>query len=201
LNDRTPYTYLIGWSKHNKFYYGLRHGVGCHPNELWKTYYTSSKYVKEFRELNGEPDIIQIRKIFISKEKACLWEHRVLKKMKAKDRKDFLNQTDNIAISSEASKRGVETMKRMEFHPNKGQKRPHLSKYNNEKTGELNHMWKVGEKHPHFGKRGKDAPNFGKPQSDYQKQKAAEKIECEYCGKVANIGNIIRWHNNNCKNK
>lgn len=199
MEDRIPYTYLIGWSKHGKFYYGLRHGIGCNPTELWETYFTSSKYVKEFEKLHGKPDIIEIRKTFDSKEKACLWEHKVLKRIKAKDRKDFLNQTDNIAISSEASKKGVETQKNMPVHPNKGRKNYKLSELNKKKIGDKNPMWKIGEKHPHFGKRGIDAPNFGNKQSEYQKQKAAEKITCFNCGKVANIGNIIRWHNDNCK--
>ena len=47
------YTYLIGWTKYNIQYYGVRYAKGCHPDDLWKTYFTSSKYVKEFREKNG----------------------------------------------------------------------------------------------------------------------------------------------------
>lgn len=31
------YTYLIGWSSHNKFYYGVRYAKGSNPNELWKS--------------------------------------------------------------------------------------------------------------------------------------------------------------------
>ena len=59
-----PYTYLIGWSKLNKYYYGVRYAKNCHPSDLWTKYFTSSKYVKQFREENGEPDIIEIRKTF-----------------------------------------------------------------------------------------------------------------------------------------
>jgi hypothetical protein len=44
--DRTPYTYLIGWSHLNKWYYGRRTAKGCHPSELWVKYFTSSKSVK-----------------------------------------------------------------------------------------------------------------------------------------------------------
>ena len=39
--DRTPYTYLIGWSNLNKFYYGVRYGKGCHPSDLWVKYFGS----------------------------------------------------------------------------------------------------------------------------------------------------------------
>lgn len=58
--DRTPYTYLIGWSYLNKWYYGRRTAKGCHPSELWVKYFTSSSVVKELR-LMCEPDIIEVR--------------------------------------------------------------------------------------------------------------------------------------------
>ena len=72
-----PYTYLIGWSKLNTWYYGSRFALksnclyetGCHPDDLFVTYFTSSKYVKNFIKLNGNPDIIQIRKTFPSNNK------------------------------------------------------------------------------------------------------------------------------------
>jgi hypothetical protein len=59
-----PYTYLIGWSSHNKYYYGVRYSKKASPSEFWLTYFTSSNEVKKFREAHGEPDIIQIRKTF-----------------------------------------------------------------------------------------------------------------------------------------
>jgi len=59
------YTYLIGWSKHNKWYYGRRTKNSLIPEEdFWNVYKTSSKYVKEFVSKFGDPDIRQIRKKF-----------------------------------------------------------------------------------------------------------------------------------------
>jgi hypothetical protein len=52
---------------------------GCHPNDLWKSYFTSSKHVHEFREKYGEPDIVQVRRIFEDKESAIAWEEKVLR--------------------------------------------------------------------------------------------------------------------------
>jgi hypothetical protein len=98
IYNHIPYTYLIGWSHREKYYYGVRYAKGCNPNELWKTYFTSSKVVNKYRKLYGEPDIIQIRKLFTSKDKAILWENRVLEKLNVKSRLDFLNQTNNKAI-------------------------------------------------------------------------------------------------------
>ena len=94
----TPYTYLIGWSDLNKFYYGVRYAKNCHPDELWKSYFTSSKHVKDFRKKYGDPDIVQIRKTFDNSESSRIWESKVLRRVKAKNKKYFLNATDNISI-------------------------------------------------------------------------------------------------------
>lgn len=98
------YTYLLGWSKLNKFYYGVRFAKNCQPSDLFVTYFTSSKYVKEFIKNNGNPDIIQIRKTFESSDKARLWENRVLKKMQVIKDVRWLNKTDNLSISVECCK-------------------------------------------------------------------------------------------------
>lgn len=91
------YTYLIGWSEHQKFYYGVRFAKGAKPEDLWKTYFTSSKYVKAFRIKYGEPDIISIRKAFIESKDARIWEHKVLRRMKVVNKDKWLNKTDNIS--------------------------------------------------------------------------------------------------------
>lgn len=102
----TPYTYLIGWSQLDKWYYGSRYAKksnclyksGSHPDELWKTYFTSSKIVKMFREVYGEPDVIEIRKTFLLAEEAVVWEQKVLQRIGVIKNSKFLNQTDNKAI-------------------------------------------------------------------------------------------------------
>lgn len=94
-----PYTYLIGWTALNKFYYGVRYAKKCIPDELWKTYFSSSKVVKNMRTLHGEPNIIQVRKKFTSVTEARHWEHRVLKKLKVTKSDSWLNQTDNKSIA------------------------------------------------------------------------------------------------------
>ena len=59
-----PFTYLIGWSAMDRYYYGARWAANSGPDDLWTTYFTSSKHVKKFRELHGEPDIVLIKKLF-----------------------------------------------------------------------------------------------------------------------------------------
>lgn len=92
------FTYLIGWSKYHKYYYGVKFANGATPDCLFTTYFTSSKYVKNFMKAYGRPDIIQIRKYFTSKQKARDWEHKVLRRLKAAKSEKWLNQTDNKAI-------------------------------------------------------------------------------------------------------
>lgn len=88
-----PYTYLIGWSNHNIWYYGLRFARGCQPDDLWKKYFTSSKLVKSYRKKHGEPDVITVRKTFSCRTKAIDWEAKVLRRMKAVNRANWLNRS------------------------------------------------------------------------------------------------------------
>lgn len=115
MNIYTPYTYLIGWTEHDKWYYGLRWAKGCHPDDLWTTYFTSSKYVQEFREHHGEPDVIQVRKIFGTKEEAIQWEHTVLKRSRVIESQRWLNRTDNkcIVVSEAVKKKCLEERKKL----------------------------------------------------------------------------------------
>lgn len=91
-----PYTYLIGWTKHNKYYYGAefsnRKAKIANPQNLWVSYFTSSKHVAVFREKYGEPDIIQVRKTFETAKAAHTWEHKVLTRIDAACDERFLNQ-------------------------------------------------------------------------------------------------------------
>lgn len=92
-----PYTYLIGWSGFNKWYYGCQYSNSkqrgiAHPSNLWNTYFTSSRYVEDFREQYGDPDIIEVRKVFNEAQKAIRWEQRVLSKLNLAKRSEWLNK-------------------------------------------------------------------------------------------------------------
>jgi len=92
--NNIPYTYLIGWSNLNIWYYGVRFQKNCSPDDLWKSYFTSSKHVSSFVKSNGDPDIKLIRKTFSNTKSARLWEYRVLRRLNAKDDPRFLNKTN-----------------------------------------------------------------------------------------------------------
>lgn len=49
----TPFVYRLK-SKEGHFYYGCRYSRGCHPSDLWSTYYTSSNTVKDMIREHGK---------------------------------------------------------------------------------------------------------------------------------------------------
>ena len=87
------YTYLIGWTEQDTWYYGVRTANKHEPeNDLWIYYFTSSKYVQEFRELHGDPDVIQIDETFDDKEKAIEFEVQKLNEFDVLNESKWLNQ-------------------------------------------------------------------------------------------------------------
>ena len=104
-----PYVYKIGWLIHNKFYIGSQYGYKlkiANPNNLWITYFTSSKRVSEFRNKFGEPDIIEIlytnEKFELSEEERAkdvlAMERMLLKTNNVKISESFLNKSDTFCF-------------------------------------------------------------------------------------------------------
>lgn len=106
-----PYTYHIAWSLHNIHYYGVRLRPKS-ENDLWINYFTSSKYVKQARKLLGEPDVVEIRRTFSSESAARRWECRVLIRLRAKHKQNWLNKSDG-KYNGSTEKKSQETRKRM----------------------------------------------------------------------------------------
>lgn len=126
----TPYTYLIGWSAHNKWYYGVRYAKNCNPTDLWVKYFTSSKRVKELRTQYGEPDVIQIRKTFKDASSAKFWEDRVLRRMKVHINEHWINiRKDTFAgvIFTDEMRKKNGDAHRGQIPWNKGISRPDIS--------------------------------------------------------------------------
>jgi hypothetical protein len=95
------YTYLITCLKNNQHYYGVSFKANTKPEDLWTTYFTSSKQVKKLiKEFGVDSFKVEVRKIFNDVNKARLWEHKVLRRLKVAKRSDFINRTDNISINS-----------------------------------------------------------------------------------------------------
>lgn len=203
----TPYTYLIGWSKHNKWYYGARWAKECNPNDLWVSYYTSSLKVKEYRKQYGEPDVIQVRKTFLSPESTRLWEEKVQRRLKVIGDKKWLNkQYGGIKFCSDGD---PETGKKIS-KSNKG-KEP----WNKGKRGiySAETLMKMRDSKVDYVPWNKDKPmkdstkdllrnlNTGKKQSVDTIYKRTEPVICPCCGKVGSKNLMKRWHFDNCRNK
>jgi hypothetical protein len=176
-----PYTYLIGWTAQNKWYYGVRYAkvhkclyeTGCHPDELWITYFTSSKVVENFISKHGDPDVIQIRKTFSDEDSAVKWEKKVLKRLDVVHKNEWLNESDGEAIrtslASNAGKlfwnNGITTIRSTEF-PGDGWVR-----------GLLLTEEQIEEKSRKA--RGKNNGFYGKTHTDEYKQEASIRMSGE----------------------
>lgn len=126
------YTYYIFHKPTNQHYYGARWAANSHPDDFWKTYFTSSKKVKILIEHYGLDSFsVQIRKVFSNEHDARLWEHRVLKKINACSRTDWLNTSNGQPPICNYSRKGQglgralsEEHKLAISNGNKGKKKP-----------------------------------------------------------------------------
>lgn len=128
MENMKPYTYYIGWSAIGKYYYGVKYGFDADPNTFWKNYFTSSKYVKEIREKHGEPDIVQIRRTFDTPQEAILWENKVLHRLDAIHKPQWLNKHNGKALYHD------EEVRAKQSRALKGQKRTKEQRENNRRA-------------------------------------------------------------------
>jgi hypothetical protein len=146
-----PFTYLLKHLPTNKYYYGVRFKKGCHPNDLWTKYFTSSKKVKSLIKKYGKKSFIfEIRKTFKTPQQAINWENKVLKRMKVIYRNDFLNLTNNKSIDPKYLSK-IMSGKRNNFYGKKHTKES-IEKIRLHSTGKNN-------------------PMYGKPRTEEVKQK------------------------------
>lgn len=166
--------HLFSWLVYyKKYYYGVRYAKNCHPTDLWQRYFTSSITVKELRKTLGEPDIIQVRHTFTSKERAIIWETRVLRTMKVVQRSDFLNKNDAQAppINNRIMTQGTKDKISM---GNKGKNLTdeHKQKLRNARATQLPTF--LGKRHSNKTKQKLREANLGKKASDDTRQKMSK---------------------------
>lgn len=95
----TPYVYLVASRVTGMKYYGARYAAGCAPEDLWSTYFTSSKEVHQLIEKHGVDSFDrEVRKTFDTAQDAINWEGRVLRRLNARARPDFLNKHNNDGL-------------------------------------------------------------------------------------------------------
>lgn len=145
-----PYTYLLRFLPENKFYYGVRYKKDCNPSDLFLTYFTSSKEVKKLIDEYGKESFdYEIRRTFHNSDDARKWETKVLTRIKATQRKDFLNKTNNISIPNELE-RSPETKRKIgDAHRGKIVSEETKNKISNN----AKERYKNKENHPRYGKK------------------------------------------------
>lgn len=96
------YTYMLYFRLNDeiKYYYGVRYGnvkLNLSPkNDIFTKYFTSSNSVLNLLNNGIKPYKVLIHKTFNTSVDACKYEVKFLEKVNAKNRKDFLNQTNTF---------------------------------------------------------------------------------------------------------
>lgn len=88
-----PYTYCLTFKPTGQKYYGVRYKRGCKPEDLFQTYFTSSKEIKRLITLYGTQSFeTEIRKTFDCAQKARRWEYKVLRRLKVQKNSKWINR-------------------------------------------------------------------------------------------------------------
>ena len=182
MAEYMPYTYFISWSNTGMKYYGVRYKKGCTPKDFWVSYKTSSNYVKKYIEENGEPDIKEIRKIFVDGSQAREWESRVLTRINATVREDYLNKWARNIAHPELSSANMSVLRQdVQFETKRQQG---LKQYNDSDAARRFRSKVLTERN----------------RSDKAKKKSSELAtlrnyslkECLNCHKEFNLGNFVK---------
>ena len=110
------YTYILIWFINGVkvWYYGSRSANKLPPEEdLWKEYFTSSKYVQMYRDYVGEPDIIEVRQNLIGQKLVLDWEGKFLEKTNAVKSRYSINMNCRGICFNFCGKHSEETKKRI----------------------------------------------------------------------------------------
>lgn len=87
------FTYLLIHLPTGKRYYGVRFAKGAHPDQLWTTYFSTSKIVKQLIAETGVSSFTaEVRRTFDDPLKALAWETKFLHRIDATRREDWLNR-------------------------------------------------------------------------------------------------------------
>lgn len=199
-----PYTYLLKHLPTGKFYYGVRYARNCHPDDLWKTYFTSSKYVKNLiGEYGKESFIFEIRRLFVNEIAARVWERKVLRRMKVVSRDEFLNKNDGygppVMIGENHPLFGVGHTEDTKIKMRK----PHGNLC--EETCKRMSIARTGDKNPCFGKFGKNHPAYGNRHTEDFKKNLSERMLGKHLSyevklKISHSNKKWKWWNDGITN-
>jgi len=209
-----PYTYMVTFLPTNQKYYGVRFANGCSTEDLWNTYFTSSKTIHNLIKEHGTESFkFEIRQTFKNKDDALKWENRFLKKVNALHNPIFLNK--NIGgqyFDSTGSKKPNQSKFMLENNPAKVAGVMDCIKGENNPAKRLEVRKKLSENNASHRpeikelRRQQALTNNPASREDVRlkiKQSAQNRARllCPHCNKSATAGLFARWHGNNCQNK
>lgn len=203
---------------------GVRFARNCHPDDLWTSYFTSSKYVQAFREQHGEPDIIEVRQTFNDSLQAREWEHKVLRRLGVIRDEKWLNRGNGKAIPPSYGPKHTIEFKKKQSERMK-QKNPMVGRVQSETEKDIRQEIRKrprsfeAKKRISQGKMGDKNPNFGKSYDFEYRRKMSERLkgrkfseehrnnlkgpkakkECICCKGMFSPHILSRYHNEKCK--
>ena len=174
------YTYLIGWSHLDKWYYGVRTTQKRKTEFDVIIYYpTSSDYVKTMIKECGNPDVIHIDKTFEDENEAKEYEYKVLQEHQVRKNDWWINKNDWPGPPSV-----------------KGKDNPFYGRNHTPETIQKQSEAKLGENNPNYGrkhtpetiqkqseaKKGKNHPNYGKEHTKKHRQNISNSLKGKNAG-------------------
>ena len=185
------------------------------------------KLIKDFGK---ESFKFEIRRTFKDVTSARLWESKVLRRIKAVARTDFINRTDNKSIAPQVGDQNPAKRPEVREKISKSIKKwllengnQNIGRVTPEHVKEKQRKKKRGVLNPFYGKTHtkQNIELFSKRQtgvnnSFYNKKHSEEtlkkiglaqigipkpKAECPHCGKIGGINTMSRWHFDKCKIK
>ena len=100
-----PFAYLITSKLDGKRYYGIKISKDADPSQLWTTYFTSSKEVRAKVAKHGADSFTaEVRKVFETSEQAINWESRLLTRINAAARDDWINRSNGYLCMGSINK-------------------------------------------------------------------------------------------------
>lgn len=215
MKDRIPFTYLLFCKTTGQYYYGSRYGKHCHPSQLWTTYYTSSKLVKQLIREHGEDAFeVRVTRTFETKEQARDWEYRFLNRVKASTNPIWLNQHNGDGeFLNKGGYKMSDDQKKFLSELHKGKPKPATAKAmignNHNKGKKFSEESRARVSAARIGNKNR----LGINHSDEVKKLISERTSaalkgvpkktttCPHCGKTGGAGNMMRYHFDNCKSK
>ena len=185
--NNTPYVYLIGWSNHDKWYIGARWAKDCHPDDLFKTYFTSSRHVKAFIQKHGLPDVIKVRKTFDNIQSARLYEEKLLRRLDVIKSDRWINKSVNGRYLKHGAQEPDHIAKRISA---------------GYKTRLANGGFKVSPEHALRISLSLKGVSKTFTESHKRNLKCHNNnqttVDCPHCNKSGQLTNMKRWHFDNC---